>query len=463
MADAEVDKLVHQVVRLVEADTVDGVSRLRPGQRLELDERLEERLKPLARNRDVPGRLAPTAYKFADRKDTRWHDPREDARRGLTALVAACANSLEPDPALPLPVDAAARDRLATAVSRAYAVSATPRLAADVFANGRPDDLGHFAPPQVEGDVAAARAMAIAIGARTGMRESDVLRKLVADGPQGAAYTATDLLLKNRPDYQRLPVEQQPGIRRHLARSIEDGFARRDVRQAAQRELTQELEDRSADVAGGAGTIDAASKLATDEVASLHEFLQRIDYWERSAEPSPEEVRATVVEGLVSRVEHHAGHPTRLTSSQLESPAAVATAAAETMMAATSIPAESRSAAVAATAGMLAEGFDELPALVDSWKAEGSSVQREAEVYGATLGDRALAAARTFERHPPNPDGTTPDRSTITDRITTPDRAEAFAADPAVPPLRKVQAGAQRRADDGPARPRNGGSDGLTR
>ncbi|HZX01611.1 hypothetical protein [Kribbella sp.] len=36
MADADVDKLVRRVIGLVEADTVDGVSSLRPGQRLEL-------------------------------------------------------------------------------------------------------------------------------------------------------------------------------------------------------------------------------------------------------------------------------------------------------------------------------------------------------------------------------------------------------------------------------------------
>ncbi|NIK62189.1 hypothetical protein [Kribbella shirazensis] len=457
---ADVGNLVRKVDQLVEKDTVDGVSSLRLGRQFELSKGHEEMLEPLAANLDLPGRLAPVIHAIGDRRDGQWYDPRADARAGLTELVALCAGSLEPDPTLPPPADPEARDRLTRAVNRAYAANATPRLVADLFPNGRSDDLGQFTPPQLEGDVAAARAMAIAIGARTGMREADVLRKLVADGPGGAAYAATDLLLRNRPDYQRLPGEQQPGIRRHLARSIEAGFAARDVRQAAERELTEELEARREDVSGGAGTIDVASAMATDELGKLHTFLQDIDYWQRSAEPYAEpqldEVRGIVAERLVSRVEHHAGTATDLTFDQLRVPAAATDAAAATMVTASTIPHESRPAARAATATMLTEGFDELPARMAEWRADGWDMRQHAELYGGALGDRTLAAVRTFERRPPSPRAAAaPDRAQ--------NAAASFATDPAMPPLRRIHAGESRRADESSVRPRNGGTDGLTR
>jgi hypothetical protein len=438
VADAEVDKLARRVVRLVEADTVDGVSSLRPGERLQLDERHEKLLKPLAQNLDLPARLAPMAHKFAHHGDPRWHDPREDARRGLTALVARSADALAPDSSLPPPENAKARDRLATAVTRAYAVNATPRLVEHLFPNGRPDDLGRFAPPQLEGDVAAARAMAIAIGARTAAREEDVLRKLVADGDGGAAYAAADLLLKNRTDYERLPDEQKPGIRRHLARSIEAGFAERDIREVKQREFTEELENRRADITGGAGTIDTASAMATDELGRLNTFLRDIDYWQRSAEPQLGEVRAAVARELVSRVEHHAGIDTPLTVGQVDSADAVPVAAAGTMVTMSGIPEENRAAAADATATMLTEGFDQLPARLAEWRADGLDVNQEAAQYGATLGDRTLAAVRAFEHQAPS------------------------GSDPAIPPLTRVK-GATVRSGDGPAAVRDKGADGLIR
>ncbi|GAA3119610.1 hypothetical protein JOF29_006412 [Kribbella aluminosa] len=427
MAAADVDKLAHRVIQLVERDTVDGVSGLRPGDRLALDPAHVELLEPLAQNLDLPGRLAPMMRRFTkrqdperpDRRDPLWHDPREGARRGLTTLVARCADALEPDPQLPPPDDAEARNRLATAVSRAYAANATPRLVEHLFPNGRPDDLGLFTPPQLEGDVAAARAMAIAIGARTATREEDVLRKLVAEGHGGAAHAAADLLLKERPDFKSLPTGEQPGIRRHLARGIEAGFAVRDVREARHRELTEELENRREDVTGGAGTIDTASALATDELTKLNAFLQDIDYWQQSAttEPGLAEVRAIVTDRLVTRVEHHAGIDTSLTRAELKSPSAVSAAAADAMVATSTIPRESRPAAVQATATMLTEGFDELPQHLAIWQAEARDIPREAASYGAALGDRTMAAVRTFEHHPPEP---------------LPDPSTRFATDPAL-------------------------------
>jgi len=118
------------------------------------------------------------------------------------------------------------------------------------------------------------------------------------------------------------------------------------------------------------------------------------------------------------------------------------------------IPAESRAAATAATATMLTEGFDELPALMASWRAEGSDVSRQAALYGRTLGDRTLTAVRTFEQHPPAPHTADPHREqTATagqDRV---HAAAAFAADPAIPPLRKIHGAAEptRRPGELPA------------
>jgi hypothetical protein len=194
-------------------------------------------------------------------------------------------------------------------------------------------------------------------------------------------------------------------------------------------------------------------------VGKLHEFLETIDYWEESMEPQQpteerqplDEVRAIVARGLVSRVEHHAGIQTDLTDGEVESPPAATAAAAETMVTASTIPVASRPAATAATATMLTEGFDELPALVDDWTADGANVQRQAEVYGGTLGDRTLAAVRGFEVHPPNARAAEPSR--------------VVGTDPAIPPLRKVQAsaGQTHRTDDPAATSRTKGPDGITK
>jgi len=286
VADANVEKLVQKVDQLVVQDSVDGVSSLRWGQTPELSAGHVEMIEPLADNLDLPGRLA-TSLRSISGTEGRWHDRREDARAGLIELVAMRANSLEPDPSLPPPADPAARDRLARAVTRAYAANATPRLVAGLFPNGRPDDLGRFPLPQLEGDVAAARAMAVAIGARTALGEDAVLKRLVAAGHGGAAHEAAAMLLEVRMDYARLPEGQRAGIHRQLTRTIEAGFGDRDMERAAERELTKELEYRTRDIAGGVDPIDAAGGIARDEVGKLHEFLEKIDYWEKSAEPQP--------------------------------------------------------------------------------------------------------------------------------------------------------------------------------
>jgi hypothetical protein len=313
VADVNVDNLVQKVNQLVVMDSVDGVSSLRRGETIELLDGHVEMLKPLADNLDLPGRLATSLHSISNRTDGRWHDRRVDARAGLTELVALCADSLEPDPSLPEPVDAGARDRLATAVSRAYAANATPRLVADLFPNGRQDDLGRFPPPQLEGDVAAARAMAVAIGARTASGEDAVLKRLVAAGHGGAAHEAAAMLLEARMDFARLPEGQQAGIHRELTRTIEAGFGDRDMERAAERELTKELEYRTRDIAGGVDPIDAAGGIARDEVGKLHEFLQTIDYWEKPEEsqrPGLPAERPQSLDDLLQRVHGTVGELT---------------------------------------------------------------------------------------------------------------------------------------------------------
>lgn len=435
MTDANLDTLIRKVDALVVRDT-GGVSFGPPA----VSQGLRDRLEPLADNLDVPARLAPTVPAALGRGSA--HDPRADVRASLTELVGICAESLEPPDSLPETKDPAHRTRLAAATSRAYAAFATPRLAPQLFRNGRADDLGRFPPPQLEGDVAAARAMAVAISARTGIGEEAALTELVADGHGAAAPTAARMLLRSEPGYLRLPEDQRDGLVgdlvTELAGDIESGFAARDIQEAAIRELTKELEARHEDVTGGAGVIDKASAKAAPGLAAIHAELQPAS--------ALEEVRAIVAQHLVSSVEHHAGLQTELTSDQTKIPAAATAAAAETMVLSSTIPSQSRPAATAATATMITEGFDKVPALMSEWRAEGANVQRQAELFGNTLGDRTMAAVRGFERQSPQPV----------------DRAQDFAADPAMPPLRRIHTGESRRTDDA-ARPRNRGSDGLTR
>ncbi|MDX2968863.1 hypothetical protein [Kribbella solani] len=216
-----------------------------------------------------------------------------------------------------------------------------------------------------------------------------------------------------------------------------------------------------------------------------------------------DDIQAIVARRLVDRVEHHADTDTGLRNDQLGSPDAVMGPAAETMMARSSIPPESRPAAKAAIVTMLTEGFNELPARLADWRLEGADahVRREAERFGAGLGDQTMAAVRTFEVNPPNPAdllaeeqaasaanesaasagtdaasvgtnsaaasaGTSAGTSARTDAAASvgTDPAAAFVNDPAVPPLRGVQnpGGEQRGAAH--EHPRSGhGSAGVKR
>lgn len=289
MADPTVEVLVQRVVRFVERDT--GRRCLaRTGELLAgLSPSEEHLLDRLVNNLDVPARLAPsrTAVLARDRwqLDADDTEPADDAfeeayderpaiRVLLTELVARVANRLEPRDPVPESADQEHRDRLGWAVSRAYAESAVPELPAHVFTNGRRDDLGVFAPPVLEGDVSAARALAFAVGARFGQRDSDVLRELVAAGRGAVAPTVAGKLLDRNPGFATLPAgQQQEAVVRLAAQVLEANFASRDPREVRERELTEIVENRRDDIAGGATSVDEMNSWATDQVGKLHEFL----------------------------------------------------------------------------------------------------------------------------------------------------------------------------------------------
>ncbi len=86
--------------------------------------------------------------------------------------------------------------------------------------------------------------------------------------------------------YSRLPEPEQQALVRQVAGGLESGFAARDLRAAAERELTEVLENRREDVAGGAGTVDAVSTMAAREIQELHADLDQRPGW-RSTEQDP--------------------------------------------------------------------------------------------------------------------------------------------------------------------------------
>jgi hypothetical protein len=266
--------LIRSINHFVVEDT-DGWS-MASGNQLPAVSRSTERLiTPLAQNLDVPARLAPAPGA---------PDRRPEIRAALTEVVADCAYTLEPDGPLPAPGHPAGRDRLAIATSRAYAAFATPRLAPRLFANGRADDLGTFPPPQLRGDAAAARAMAVAISARTGQGEEAVLTALVAAGRGAAAPAAAKMLLDAKMGFKTLPEPEQRAGVRLVAEQLEIGFAARDAQPAGVNELAEALQTRQGLAGRGAGAVDMASRVAGQEIQALHELLDRLPDWHPAVE-----------------------------------------------------------------------------------------------------------------------------------------------------------------------------------
>lgn len=291
MADSRVEDVVQRVIRFVELDTgrrcaatvdelVAGLSAdeehllLRVGSNLDLPVHLApSKDDVLARDR---WRLDPDDMEPADHSFEEAYDERPAIRAVLTAQVARVADQLEARTDLPPAADRAQRDRLGWAVSRAYAESVAPRLPEHLFTDGKPEDLGLFAPPVLEGDVAAARSLAFAVGARFGLRDSDVLRELAAAGRGGAAPVIADRMLRRNPGFAALPSQsQQEAVVRRAAQQLEANFASRDPREVKERELTEEIENRRDDIAGGALAVDDMNAWAGVQVQKLHEVLDK--------------------------------------------------------------------------------------------------------------------------------------------------------------------------------------------
>ncbi|MFF0269290.1 hypothetical protein [Kribbella sp. NPDC004536] len=285
MAEPSVERVVAGVVRFVEGDTGlrcaattdELVAGLTDG-----DLRV---LGLLGDNLDIPARLAPSTEEVLARD--RWRldpndlepsdhtfeepwDDRRAARALLTIVTARVADRLRPGEGVPEPAGQAQRDRLGWAVSRAYAESVAPRLPESLFTDGKPGDLGLFAPPVLEGDVAAARSLAFAVGVRFDQRDSDVLRELVAAGRGGAAPVIAKKMLERNPGFATLPAAEKASVVRQAAQELEANFASRDPRETKERELTEEVENRRDDIAGGALAVDDMNSWAGAQIDKLH-------------------------------------------------------------------------------------------------------------------------------------------------------------------------------------------------
>ncbi len=265
MADAKIHALIQAVNRLVVEDT--GTRSLATDNQLvgRVTRSDRRRLAPLADNLDLPARLAPRPGE---------PDSRAEIRAALTEVVAGCAGVLEPREPVPETANKYGRARLGTAMSRAYAAFATPRLVSRLVPNGRPDDLGVFPVPTVEGDVAAARAIAVAISARNGRPEETIVTELVAAGRGAVAPAAAQMLLRSRPGFAALPAPERNALTRMVGDHLESVFESSDPqRLRAGRNPIEVMQDRQTAVGVGAGAVTGASIRATEEIQHLHRFF----------------------------------------------------------------------------------------------------------------------------------------------------------------------------------------------
>jgi hypothetical protein len=292
VADPVVNDLIRKISRLVASDT--GGRSTAAGEQLPgMTPTTEFLLRRLADNLDIPARLAPSPAAVVGRGPGPAYDERPDILAALTTVVAQSAANLDPREQLPAPADPSHRERLGTALSEAYAESAKLRLVPQLLRQGRPGDLGDFPARVLEGDVVAARALAFAIGTRTGQRDDQVLADLVGAGRGAAAPAAARMLLKRNPGFATLPGrEQQEAVVRGVAGHLEAGFASRDLHAAVERQLTVEVENRRVDITGGVGAVDSASRLAAQEVQQLHDFLDKLPDWHPANQEQAERVTA---------------------------------------------------------------------------------------------------------------------------------------------------------------------------
>ncbi|TDW69985.1 hypothetical protein [Kribbella pratensis] len=266
MADAQVSGLIRSINELVERDT--GSWSLAVGDQItqRVTRSDQRQLRLFADNLDIPARLAPGPGE---------NDRRPRIRAALIETVAGCAGVLEPREPAEESLYPYGRSRFETANSRLYAQYETPRLVAGLRRDGRPEDLGVFPPPVIEGDVLAAHAAVVAISARTGRPEREVLRELVAAGRGAHATAAARLLLQSRPGFTALPAPERNELTTAIADHLEAQFENHE-RQVPGPEIGAVLADRQQLAGFGSTAITTASQDANEEIAHLHEFFDKI-------------------------------------------------------------------------------------------------------------------------------------------------------------------------------------------
>ncbi|MER7244075.1 hypothetical protein [Kribbella sp. NPDC000426] len=278
MADAQVSGLIRSINELVERDT--GSWSLAVGDQItqRVTRSDQRQLRLLADNLDIPARLAPRPGE---------EDKRAEIRAALIETVASCAGVLEPREPVQESLYPYGQSRFEAANSRLYAQYETPRLAAELRPDGRPDDLGLFAPPRIEGDVLAAHAAVVAISARTGRPERAVLRELVGAGRGAHAMAAARLLLQSRPGFTALPAPERNELTTAIADHLEARFENHE-RQTPGPEIGAVLADRQQLAGFGSTTITTASQDANEEIAHLHQSFDKLG-WPPAVE-TPESV-----------------------------------------------------------------------------------------------------------------------------------------------------------------------------
>ncbi|HWD81003.1 MAG TPA: hypothetical protein VG497_19050 [Kribbella sp.] len=267
----KVEALVRKVQQVVAEDLEVPV----PDRLPELREYDETLLLRLAESTDIPARLAPGRDAVLKAAGGRAEDDRPKLRALLTDLAADCAYSLEPQRPLPAPGHPEGRIRLGRATCQAWSELATPaRLAAKVFENGRPDDIGLFPAPDETGDAVGARALVLGIIGRSEGIERDVLADLVRTGRGGTATAAARLLLAANPDYRTLPGrKQRESVVNDIAARLEEGFATPRPLSEIENVIAATIEERTLAAGWGSAALTAASVRANGQVAGIQKTL----------------------------------------------------------------------------------------------------------------------------------------------------------------------------------------------
>jgi len=312
VADVNVADFIRSINRLVVEDT--GGWSLATGDQLPgIARSVRRAVEPLAANLDIPARLAP---------GPREADRRPAIREALTEVVANCAYTLAPEGLLPTPEEDD-RLRLASAVSRAYARLATPRLMQRLLPPGGVTELGVFPEPPVTGDVAAVRTVAVGISGRTGLTEDQILTEMAGAGRGGAGPAAARILMRQRPGFTQLPDPEQREVVELVAEELEFQFGAGDrvSRAAFAHVRRREAAERGADAVDLAGEIgDEAVEwrlrqatstgveapvrydVPLERPESVHELMQRIQatvgeltaapnsLWNGQIQPLPEHI-----------------------------------------------------------------------------------------------------------------------------------------------------------------------------